>query len=67
MLKIVLNGENHTVSNDCTAAQLIESLDLGAINLALEINGEIIPRSDYPRTGVNAGDKVEIIHAVGGG
>ncbi len=46
---------------------LIESLDLGGRRIAVEVNEAILPRSAFKETQLQEGDKVEIIHAVGGG
>jgi len=55
------------VAEDCTVAQLLEDLSLTRHRLAVEINLEIVPRSGYARHRLMAGDKVEIVHAIGGG
>ncbi len=64
---IVLNGENHQLPNGSTAADLVESLQLGEKRVAMEINLEIIPRSSYETRPLGDGDRIEIVHAIGGG
>ena len=66
-MEITVNGELHTVPETCTAQDLLEILDLRGGRLAMEINLEILPRSNYPQHQLRAGDRVEIVHAVGGG
>lgn len=66
-MEITVNGETRQVPDGTTAARLIEILDLGGRRLALEVNGEIVPKSHHPRFTLGTGDQVEIVHAVGGG
>lgn len=66
-MHIYLNGERHEVSTNITAAQLIEELGLADRRLAMEINQEIVPRSQHATHTLNAQDRVEIVHAIGGG
>ena len=66
-LNILLNGQPHGLQAPCSAAELIEQLGLGGQRLALEINGDIIPRSQHDSTLLKEGDKVEIVRAIGGG
>lgn len=66
-MQIIVNGETRQVADDTSTAQLIEALGLGERRLALELNGEIVPRSQHQERMLAAGDRVEIVHAVGGG
>ncbi len=66
-MKITVNGEQTEVANGMTAYLLLEELGLTEQRLALEINEEIIPRSVLSQRVLQADDRVEIIHAVGGG
>ena len=66
-MKIVVNGEDKQVSEGYTAAELVETMGLTGKRIAMEVNLEIVPRSSYPDFIFSAGDKVEIVHAVGGG
>ncbi len=66
-MEIALNGSSHTVASGATAADLVESLQLGERRVAMEINREIVPRSRYGEQLLNEGDQVEIVHAIGGG
>ena len=67
MINIVLNGEDKTISNDTNIDQLLKKLDLENVRLAVEINKEIVPRSDYGLHTLNEHDIVEIVQAIGGG
>jgi sulfur carrier protein len=50
-----------------SVARLVEVLELQGKRVAIERNGEIVPRSQYPETMLNDGDRLEIVVAVGGG
>jgi thiamine biosynthesis protein ThiS len=66
-MNIYLNGEAREVPDNCSAAQLVEELGLSSKRIAMEVNMEIVPRSSYAETTLQADDKVEIVHAIGGG
>jgi len=66
-MQIVINGEPKTVSETLTAQQLLQELGIAEQRLALEINEEIVSRSNLSEYLIQPGDKVEIIHAIGGG
>ena len=50
-----------------TVSVLIESLALTGKRLAVEVNEDIVPRSQHPEFTLNPGDRVEVVHAIGGG
>jgi sulfur carrier protein len=66
-MRIQLNGENREVANAGTLAALVESLGMKADRVAVELNGDIIQRGKWPETPVREGDKLEVVHFVGGG
>lgn len=66
-MEIILNGENREIPESTTAAQLIETLGLANKRLAMEVNQEIVPRSTFSSHLFQAGDRVEIVRAIGGG
>ena len=66
MVKIVLNGEDREITASNVAA-LIEVIGLDGRKVAVELNREIVPRSLYLATGLTDGDRLEIVHFVGGG
>ncbi|MHB1145224.1 MAG: sulfur carrier protein ThiS [Thiobacillus sp.] len=67
MIELAINGEPRTFPAPLTLAQLIESLDLAGKRIAIEKNGEIVPRSQHACTPLASGDRLEIVVAVGGG
>ncbi|MDO4684012.1 MAG: sulfur carrier protein ThiS [Lautropia sp.] len=66
-MDIFLNGEPRQVATDQTLASLIEQLGYTGKRIATERNGEIVPKSQYTDTLLAAGDRLEIVVAVGGG
>ncbi len=66
-MQIILNGEPYELKDGATAAELVEQLDLTGKRIAMERNETIVPRSQYAQTVLQPGDRIEIIHAVGGG
>lgn len=66
-MQIILNGESTFVDENINITQLIEQLQLTGKRIAVEINEEIVPRSAHANTPLHEGDKVEIVHAIGGG
>ncbi len=66
-MEIFVNGEPRQVAESFTVAELIQVLDLVGRRLAVEVNLEIVPRSLHEQHPLKAGDKVEIVHAIGGG
>ncbi|HID00224.1 MAG TPA: sulfur carrier protein ThiS [Piscirickettsiaceae bacterium] len=66
-MQIFVNGEPKTVAEGTTAQQLVEQLELTGKRIAMERNQSIVPRSQYAQTELREGDRIEIIHAVGGG
>lgn len=67
MMQIVLNGEPREVASDATLASLIDLLELPTRRFAIEVNEELIPRSEHTGHRLNAGDRVEVVQAIGGG
>jgi thiamine biosynthesis protein ThiS len=66
-MEIIVNGEPRQVEDGFTAAQLVEAMGLTGQRVAMEVNLEIVPRSTYAAHTLQAGDRIEIVHAVGGG
>lgn len=67
MMTIVLNGEKQQVTANTSIRQLLNNLNLENKRLAVEINQQIIPRSEFDQHILNEMDKVEIVQAIGGG
>ena len=66
-MQIMLNGDPHIVADGATIASLVEQLDLAGKRLAVEVNEEVVPRSRHGEHALESGDRVEIVHAIGGG
>jgi thiamine biosynthesis protein ThiS len=66
-LTILVNGEEKELAEGSTVAQLIEAVGLRPERLAVELNREIVRRAEWGSTSLSDGDKVEIVHFVGGG
>ena len=66
---IVLNGAERSLEGlaDASIAALVASLGFRADRVALERNGDIVPRTAWAETMLQAGDRVELVHFVGGG
>lgn len=66
-MNIIVNGEPMQVAEDINAAELLDLLGLANKRLALEINRQIVPRSAYACQRLRDNDRIEIVHAIGGG
>ena len=66
-VEIFVNGEARQVPEGITVTQLLENMALMDRRLAVEVNMEIVPRSSHGIHGLRSGDRVEIVHAIGGG
>ena len=64
---IFLNGQAHTLTAVTSLAELLVQLGYGEKRVAVERNGAIVPRSKHPETTLVAGDRIEIVQAIGGG
>jgi sulfur carrier protein len=66
-MRIVLNGAPRDFADGATITVLLEAEALGNRRVAVEVNGAIVPRSRHGETRLADGDRVEIVHALGGG
>ena len=66
-MRVIINGEERVFANPLNAADLLAELDLDPRKVALERNLEIVPRSAYATVQIADGDKLEIVHFIGGG
>jgi sulfur carrier protein len=66
-MNIVLNGEQRGLQDALTLNGLIEHLELTGKRLAVEVNEEVVPRSEHAGFRLRDGDRVEIVQAIGGG
>jgi sulfur carrier protein len=67
VIALTINGERRSFEAPLTVAELIDRLALTGKRLALERNGQIVPRGTYPHERLADGDRLEIVVAVGGG
>jgi len=68
-MQIRLNGEPYDLPDDreATLAMLVEARGLTGRRLAIEVNGDLVPRGEHARHVLAPGDRVEIVQAIGGG
>ena len=66
-MRVTVNGEAHEVPAELTVRGLIELLDLSGGPVAVERNGDVVPRAEHVATALADGDVIEIVHFVGGG
>ncbi|MFV2074368.1 MAG: sulfur carrier protein ThiS [Thermoanaerobaculales bacterium] len=66
-MNIVLNGEQRGLEQALTLRGLIDHLELTGKRLAVEVNEEVVPQSLHAEYPLHDGDRVEIVHAIGGG
>jgi len=65
--KIQLNGNPYEINTETNLNQLLNKLKIQKTKVAIEINGVIVEKNKYPKVILNKGDKVEIVHFIGGG
>ncbi|MCW8929948.1 MAG: sulfur carrier protein ThiS [Gammaproteobacteria bacterium] len=66
-MKIFLNGEPKEVVDNCSVLDLLTEMGIVGKRLAVEVNEEIVSKSRHGDYSFDEGDKVEIVHAIGGG
>lgn len=66
-MHIQLNGERYELPDGQSVADLLQCLELTGRRLAVELNQDIVPRSQHASTVLTEGDRVEVVHAIGGG
>ena len=66
-MQINVNGEPRELPAGATVEALVALLDLGGRRVAVEVNESLVPRSTYAAAALKEGDRVEIVHAIGGG
>jgi thiamine biosynthesis protein ThiS len=66
-MKIQINGEAHDLPAPLSLMALLEQLGMKADRVAVELNREIVAREQWPQTALSEGDRLEIVHFVGGG
>jgi len=66
-MKLQINGEQRDLADGLTLTALIEHLGMKPDRVAVELNLEIVPRTQWQATPLKDGDKLEVVHFVGGG
>ena len=66
-MRVELNGEPKELDEGTTLSTLIEQLSLAPERVAVELNRDVVRRADWPVTRLSDGDRVEVVHFVGGG
>lgn len=66
-IQITVNGETRSVPAGQPLQRLIAALNLTDRRIAVEVNEQLVPRSEFPTRAIAPGDRVEIVHAIGGG
>ncbi len=66
-LVVTLNGEPRSLQGPISLLGLVDGLGLDGSAVAIERNREIVRRSQWPRTAMRDGDRIEVVHFVGGG
>ena len=65
--EIIVNGKQTEISTTWTVDDLIQDLELVGKQVAVEVNGQIISRDLWSEQPLGSGDRIEIVHFVGGG
>jgi len=66
-IKIFINGDLKKIPQETNIVSVLESLNISSKHIAIEINENLVFRSDWQETNLKDGDKVEIVKAIGGG
>jgi thiamine biosynthesis protein ThiS len=66
-MKLQINGDEKSFESPLTLFSLIEQMGLKPDRVAVELNRDIVPREQWPQTNLSEGDRLEIVHFVGGG
>ncbi len=66
-MDLIVNGDKLSVPESTDLSELLTQLGLGRVKVAVELNREIVPRSQYSGYPLKDGDALEIVHAIGGG
>ena len=67
IMQLVINGQEKDLKSSRNIAQMLQELDITGSHIAVALNHQVVPRANYDQTSLKDGDKVEIVHAVGGG
>lgn len=66
-MQVTLNGAATDIMDNSSVAGLLEQMQIGRERVAVEVNLDIVPKAAYESRILSAGDRIEIVHFVGGG
>lgn len=66
-MQLIVNGEPRAATEGTTVRSLLDELQIPVVRVAVEVNLEIVPKAAYDGRTLQDGDKIEIVHFVGGG
>ena len=66
-MKLMINGEERSFNDGLTLSALVEQLGVKPARVAIELNHNIVRRDDWPQNALHDGDRLEVVHFVGGG
>lgn len=66
-MKVIVNGEEREIEEGSTVADLLRLLAHAPERVAIELNRKVVRRAEWAETGLGEGDRVEVVHFVGGG
>jgi len=67
MIKINVNGDTLELAENATLTELVKQMSLEGKLYAIEVNEDIVPRSEHPQFSLHENDIVEVVQAIGGG
>lgn len=67
LIQIEINGRPHMAGANQSVQDLISALELANKNLAVSVNRQVVKRDDWPTQRLQTSDRIEIVHAIGGG
>ncbi|MFQ5450656.1 MAG: sulfur carrier protein ThiS [Nitrospinaceae bacterium] len=66
-MRIIINGKEREFPSLQNLTELLRELEISSPHFAVAVNHQVVPKSRYQETAIREGDKIEIVHAVGGG
>ena len=66
-MELIINGDQRLIDSSYSLMDLLVSLEMTQGHIAVELNGEIIPKSTFQQQQLSDGDKIELVQAIGGG
>ena len=66
-MKVLINGETKELTNELNLSELLQHFSLPQQRIAIELNKKVVRKKDWKNIKVAEGDKLEVIHFVGGG